>query len=82
MLNCVGLSDWVANDVTDYINKAVDFSQSVQSLVQLRAGLRDAAEKSPLFDAATFAQHFQEALTSMYETRVSAGTSTLETTAG
>lgn len=72
MLGCVGLSDWITNDVTDYVNKAVDFSQNVQSLVRLRAGLRDAAEKSPLFDASTFARQFQDALVSMYETRVSA----------
>lgn len=72
MLNCVGLSDWIANDSEDYVNKAVRFSQDAQSLAQLRAGLRDAAEKSPLFDTATFTRHFQDALTSMYQTRVPA----------
>lgn len=71
MLSCVGLSDWIANEVADYVSKAVMFSQDVQSLVQLRAGLRETVEKSPLFDTETFVHHFQDALTNMYQARLS-----------
>lgn len=71
MLNCVSLSDWIAIDVEDYVFKAVKFSHDMQLLAQIRMGLRAVAEKSPLFDSATFAGHFQDALVTMFQSHVS-----------
>lgn len=70
MLSCVGLSDWIASDEVDYVDKAVKFSADVQSLIQIRASLRATTEKSPLFDTESFTRNFESALTGMYEQRL------------
>lgn len=66
MLNCVGLSNWIACDVADYVYKAVKFSADMAYLVHLRASLRALAEKSPLFDNESFAKHFQSTVMRMH----------------
>jgi len=61
-----GLSDWIAADEDEYIAKAVKFSSDLDGLMKLRAGLRAQVLASPLFDAARFAAHFEEAVWSMW----------------
>jgi predicted O-linked N-acetylglucosamine transferase (SPINDLY family) len=72
MLSCVGLNDWIAEDVDDYVDKAVQLASDVPSLVQLRASLRGIAEKSPLFDTESFTRHFESALVDIYTQRMRA----------
>jgi predicted O-linked N-acetylglucosamine transferase (SPINDLY family) len=69
MLACVGLADWVASDEADYVRKAKQFSEDVQALVRIRAGLREAAEKSPLFDTESFTRSLENLLEQMYAQR-------------
>lgn len=57
-LTSTGLTDWVANDVNDYVHRAVLWSQRVAELNRLRHTLRDRMLASPLCDAPRFAQHF------------------------
>jgi protein O-GlcNAc transferase len=61
-----GLSDWIAADEDEYVAKAVKFSSDLDGLMKLRAGLRAQVLASPLFDAARFAAHFEEAVWSMW----------------
>ena len=68
MLSCVGLPDWVAHSLDDYVALAVRKSQDTQSLAQLRGQLRAQALQSPLFDSARFAKHFAAALQTMHAT--------------
>lgn len=70
MLGCVGLSDWIAADEGEYIDKAVKFSDDVQYLIQLRTSLRETTEKSALFDTEGFTRNFESALMSMYAQRI------------
>ncbi len=65
MLGCVGLSDWFAHDEMGYVDKAVKFSADVQYLARLRSSLREAAEKSPLFDTKRFTGDFEGLLVKM-----------------
>ena len=65
MLRSVGLDDWVATDLADYVACAVHHASDLESLARLRAGLREQALASPLFDAARFARDFEQALLGM-----------------
>lgn len=61
-----GLPHWIARDDADYLAKAVAFAQDIPRLASLRAGLRQQALASPLFDAPRFARHFEQALWGMW----------------
>ena len=67
ILNCVGLTDWIANDETDYIQKAIYFANNTHLLCQIRANLRQTMATSPLVDAAQFALDFEQALFAMWK---------------
>jgi len=62
-----GLVDWIAEDDDDYVAKAVMHTQDLKQLAALRAGLRERALASPLFDAPRFARHLEAALREMWE---------------
>ncbi len=66
LLTNAGLSDWVAADVSSYIEQAVFHAGGVQELSALRAGLRQQLLASPVFDSERFATHFEAALRSMW----------------
>lgn len=58
-------SEWIANSLTDYINKAVDFASDIESLSTLRSNLRDRLPHTPLFNSNQFAKNFEDALWSI-----------------
>lgn len=66
MLENVGLGDWVAHSEDDYVAKAgalaADRPGAVARLRALRGTLREAARRSPLFDAPTFAADLERLL--------------------
>ena len=57
--NC-GLSDWVAIDENEYIEKAIKFSANLELLSETKKNLRQRAHNSPLFTASLFAEHFKD----------------------
>ena len=57
LLNAVGLTDWIAADTPDYIEKAVAFAQDAEGLATIRARL----SLGPLGDAATYARGLEAA---------------------
>ena len=69
LLTAAGLSDWIASSETDYVKKAVKFASDLPTLATLRAGLRQQALASPLFDAPRFARNFEAALWGMWRER-------------
>jgi predicted O-linked N-acetylglucosamine transferase (SPINDLY family) len=62
-----GLPEWVAADKDDYVAKAVAYTSNLERLATLRAGLRQQALASPLFDAPRFARNFENALWDMWQ---------------
>ncbi|MES2991031.1 MAG: tetratricopeptide repeat protein [Pseudomonadota bacterium] len=66
LLTCVGLSEWIARDESDYIARAVDHASGIAQLAELRATLRDRVTRSALFDAPTFARSFQREIRKMW----------------
>jgi predicted O-linked N-acetylglucosamine transferase (SPINDLY family) len=56
ILGAVGLGDWVATSVEDYVARAVQAAANPAYLAKLRAGLRARVQASPICDAAGLAR--------------------------
>ena len=65
----VGLTETIATDSQDYVQRAVDLASDLDRLARLRAELRTRIAKSPLCDAQRFAAGFEEALRTMWHQR-------------
>lgn len=65
-----GLSNWVAQETVDYVDKAVQFASDFEQLSQLRSSLRQHVLKTPLFDSSRFAKNFGDALWSMWRQKL------------
>ena len=67
LLMNAGLTEWVASDPDDYVARAVSHASNLEKLATLRSRLREQVLASPIFDAASFATHFDGALRSMWK---------------
>lgn len=67
MMSCAGFTDWVAEDEEQYVKIAVSHAHNLPALSQLRAGLRQQFQSSPMMDAPRFAKHFEQALQGMWQ---------------
>ena len=63
----IGLSDWIAGDNNEYIEKAKKFASGIEYLSKLRNNLRKEVLSSPLFVSEKFTRYFQEALWTMWK---------------
>lgn len=63
----VGLADWVASNLDDYVARAKAHTADLQALNALRSELRARLLASPMCDAPRFAQHFEAALRDMWQ---------------
>ncbi|CAB3765068.1 tetratricopeptide repeat protein [Paraburkholderia humisilvae] len=61
-----GLESFVADDVEDYVRKAVAHAGDVQALAALRAGMRARCEQSPMFKPDLIATRFAQAMRVMW----------------
>ncbi|MCP4929843.1 MAG: hypothetical protein GY918_12380, partial [Gammaproteobacteria bacterium] len=61
ILENVGLSDWVADDIGSYINLAVEMANNPDILRSLRLELREKMQQSPLCDHKRFAADLEAA---------------------
>jgi predicted O-linked N-acetylglucosamine transferase (SPINDLY family) len=61
LLGRVGLSEWVAKDGADYVEKAVSWAANKAGLANLRAGLRERLKASPLMDGRRLARNLETA---------------------
>jgi protein O-GlcNAc transferase len=70
-----GLADWVVHSEDDYIKKAMTWAsadiEKKQVLSNLRSGMREQVKKSPVFNAAQFAQDFVHALNEIWNEKYS-----------
>lgn len=67
MLTAAGLADWVAEDKSDYVNKALSCCADLTKLAKLRAGMRAKVIASPLFDGQRFAKNMEKAILEMWD---------------
>ncbi len=66
LLACIGLDDWIATDVDDYVARALSRAADVDGLARLRSALRPKMRASPLVDAPRFARNLEVALEAMW----------------
>ena len=66
LLTYAGLEDWIATSEDDYVSRAISHAADLENLAQLRATLRKRTLASPLYDAKQFTQHFEQALSGMW----------------
>lgn len=66
ILRCAGLGNWVASDAQEYVALALALVTDLARLDELRSSLRGQISLSPLFNAASFANAFEEALQGMW----------------
>ena len=69
ILRSVGLGELVASTPEQYVRIALDLAADLPRLEQLRAGLRDRLERSPLRDERRFAANFEELLRTAWRER-------------
>ncbi len=61
----LGLEEWVAGTVDEYVAKGIRFSRDAAALASLRPTLRERLLASPLCDSERFAKHLGEAFLGM-----------------
>ncbi|MBF0358331.1 MAG: tetratricopeptide repeat protein [Magnetococcales bacterium] len=66
LLTQVGLEELIANDLDDYINRAVSLAKDSFYLESLRKGMRSRMEKSTLYDGEKFASNIESAFYVMW----------------
>lgn len=66
LLNCAGLTDWIAVNDEDYAAKALAHAADLAKLARLRHALREQLLASPLCDGPGFARNFEAALWGMW----------------
>jgi predicted O-linked N-acetylglucosamine transferase (SPINDLY family) len=66
------LPQWVAHSHEDYIAKAHSLAQDTQALAELRAGMRERLQRSPIMDGVGFARGVEAAYLRMFEAWTSA----------
>ena len=67
MMMNLGLPEWVAQSEGEYIDKACQFAGDSQRLKELRTGMRERMQNSPLMDGPGFARNFEAAYRAMFE---------------
>lgn len=72
MLRLLGLADWVAASVDDYVRLALDKSRQADAVGRLRATLRQRFAGSKICDAAGFARDLESAYRSMWKVHCAA----------
>lgn len=66
ILHAAGMPEWIAQDLDDYVNKAIAFAGGLPSLMNTRVGLRARMLGSAICDAPRFARDLQAAFRGMW----------------
>ncbi len=66
ILSNIGLIDWIARDMDDYVRLAVEKAANLPELAAWRSSLRDRLKQSPLMDASRFARNVETAYRTMW----------------
>jgi len=69
-LSNAGLPDWIACTPDEYVASAVVHASNLSGLAELRQGLRQQVESSPIMDGKRFALHFGRAAEDMWQRRI------------
>ena len=68
VLTTVGLPELVADSREAYVETAVELARDIERLAEMRAGLRERVERSPLCDAQRFTRNLEAGDREMWRT--------------
>jgi protein O-GlcNAc transferase len=68
ILNNLGLTQWIAKDIAEYVNIAAKLAGDLNALATARSTLRDRMNRSPLMDAAGFAKDIESIYRDIWKT--------------
>ena len=74
-ISTVGLSKFVARDVSHYVNLAVELAKAPSQIADLRSELRRCFTNSPLCDGPRFARHFADEMRKVWHVWCQGGAS-------
>ena len=63
----VDLEKFIATDIDEYVNMAIQYANNTDYLAELRSGLRDKMRSSALCDADAFARSVEKAYQAMWD---------------
>lgn len=66
-LMSAGLPEWVIKNTEEYVTRATSHAKDLHYLAELRQGLRQQVEASPIMDGLRFAAHFDAALQDIWK---------------
>jgi protein O-GlcNAc transferase len=66
ILTCAGLAEWIVNTPEEYVERAVEMAGCAETVISLRAGLRDRLSNSALTDGAGFIRAVEGALVTLW----------------
>lgn len=66
ILSNVGLTDWIAGDIDEYVSRAVKLASDAETLDALRATMRRRVQASTLMDAEGFARDFMSVIRAVW----------------
>ena len=61
------MSDWIAKDENEYLDKAIKFASNINLLAKIRRNLRKKTLKLPVFNSTLFAKEFNIALWKIWD---------------
>ena len=67
----LNLREFIANDTDDYIKKAINFTNKIEIIRNLRKNLREQAKNSPLYQTKDFADQFSNKLINLWKKKIS-----------
>ena len=67
ILKNVGLTDFIAQDIDGYIELAINMADNINYLQEIRQGLRERMQSSPLCDGNSFASDVENAYQDMWQ---------------
>lgn len=67
ILTALGRPEWIAHSEDEYVDKLVALTSDVPALADLRAGLRQEMQASPLMDEPGFARDVEDAYFAMFQ---------------
>jgi predicted O-linked N-acetylglucosamine transferase (SPINDLY family)/predicted SAM-dependent methyltransferase len=70
LLNAVGLGEFVAGNVDEYVAKCVALAADLHGLAALRSGLRERMRRSPVMDETGFTRALERGYTEIWERAV------------
>ena len=63
----VNMTDWIAKDDNEYVEKAIKFSKNIEKLSEIKKNLRQRILESPVYNAPLFAKQLSSALWKMWD---------------